>query len=107
MKILEVKDRNKILVEKLLEIWESSVKATHLFLSSKEIENIKKYVPDAIYNAEILKNENGEVFGIMGIENERLEMLFVSKENIGKYVYKRNELDEQGNPYPLLYMKIN
>ncbi len=27
-------------------------------------------------------------------------------ENNGFHVYKRTELDEQGNPYPLLFMKI-
>lgn len=79
----------------------------------------------------------------MGIENNKLEMLFVSADERGKgigtqliqygikkysvneltvneqnpnakrfykhngfEVYKRTETDEQGNPYPLLYMKF-
>lgn len=29
----------------LLRVWESAVRATHLFLSEKEIEKIKRYVP--------------------------------------------------------------
>lgn len=41
MTIIEVKDRTTALINKLLEVWEDSVKATHLFLSSGEIENIK------------------------------------------------------------------
>ena len=48
MKIIEVKDRATSLIEQLLVVWESSVKATHLFLSENEIENIKKYVPQAL-----------------------------------------------------------
>ena len=28
-------------------------------------------------------------------------------EHMGFEVYKRTELDEEGNPYPLLYMKRN
>ena len=48
MTIIEVKDRTTALINKLLEVWEDSVKATHLFLSSGEIENIKKYVPQAL-----------------------------------------------------------
>ena len=48
MKIFEVKDKNEEIIKQLLEIWENSVKATHLFLSADEIENIKKYVPQAI-----------------------------------------------------------
>lgn len=48
MKITEVQDRTIPLIEQLLKVWESSVKATHLFLSEDEIENIKKYVPQAL-----------------------------------------------------------
>jgi hypothetical protein len=39
MKIFEVKERTQELVNTLLEVWENSVKATHLFLSDNEIEN--------------------------------------------------------------------
>ena len=48
MKITEVADRNSMLIEQLLKVWESSVRATHLFLSENEIENIKKGLPQAI-----------------------------------------------------------
>lgn len=49
-----------------------------------------------------------------GMENYAVEKLTVNEQNplaIGFYehmgfeVYKRTDLDEQGNPYPLLYMK--
>ena len=45
MKIVERKDRNPMLLAGLVEIWEGSVKATHLFLSDEEILQIKQYVP--------------------------------------------------------------
>ena len=48
MKVIEVADRTPLLIKQLLEVWESSVRATHLFLSENEIENIKKYVPQAL-----------------------------------------------------------
>lgn len=32
MKIIEVTDRNPLLIERLLEVWETSVKATHLLV---------------------------------------------------------------------------
>lgn len=145
MKIAEVKDRATELIEQLLNIWESSVKATHLFLSDDEIYNIKKYVPQALMGVPVLivaENENGKPVGFMGVSDKMLEMLFISNESRGqgigkqllqygieKYsinelavneqnplakgfyehmgfkVYKRTEVDEQGNPYPLLYMK--
>ena len=41
MKVIEVADRTPLLIKQLLEVWESSVRATHLFLSENEIENIK------------------------------------------------------------------
>ena len=145
MRIVKVEERNERLIENLLEVWESSVKATHLFLSHDEINAIKQYVPQALKEIPTLviaENEAGRHVGFMGIANQMLEMLFVSNESrgqgIGKQllqygiekcsiaelavneqnplakgfyeymgfeVYKRTELDEQGNPYPLLYMK--
>lgn len=147
MKITEIKDRNTVLIEQLLEVWESSVRATHLFLSNDEINNIKEFVPQALNGVPILiiaKNENEKLIGFIGIADKMLEMLFISNESRGigigkqllqygieKYsvnevavneqnplakgfyehmgfkIYKRTELDEQGNPYPLLYMKRN
>ena len=145
MKILEITDRNPSLIKQLLEVWESSVKATHLFLSQDEIENIKTYVPQALKEIPhllIIENENQIPVGFMGIVGQHLEMLFIADterqkgfgkdlikygiekfsihdvavneqnplakgfyEHMGFTVYKRTELDEQGNPYPLLYMK--
>lgn len=49
-----------------------------------------------------------------GIENYSVNELTVNEQNplarefyehMGFEVYKRSELDEQGNPYPILYMK--
>lgn len=147
MKIIEVKDRTTPMIEQLLEVWESSVKSTHLFLSENEIEDIKKYVPQAlkeIPRLTIVENENQIPVGFMGIIEQHLEMLFISHEERGKglgkellkygiekysvhdlavneqnplakgfyehmgfKVYKRTERDEQGNPYPLLYMRLD
>lgn len=147
MKVKEVKERNQMLIQCLLEVWESSVRATHLFLSDGEIEEIKKYVPQALQEVPVLitaENENGDPIGFMGIAGQMLEMLFLANESRGQgtgkqllqygmerysvkevavneqnpsakgfyehmgfEVYKRTELDEQGNPYPLLYMRRN
>lgn len=78
MKIYEIQERTPQLLASLLDIWEKSVRATHLFLSDAEIDQIKDYVPQAVGFYE--------------------HMSFVT--------YKRTEHDEQGNPYPLLYMKL-
>mgnify|MGYP001623715883 FL=1 len=143
--ICKNKRTNKLLAQ-LTQVWENSVKATHLFLSESEIENIKQYVPQAIkevHSLMIVKNRSGIPIAFMGVENNRLEMLFVGAqerkkgigteliqygieklsvnnltvneqnpearkfyESRGFQVYKRTQTDEQGNPYPLLYMKL-
>ena len=144
MRILEVQDRTPELVEKLLRVWEDSVRATHLFLSDGEIINIREYVPLAltgIAHLIIAEDDAGEPVAFMGIQEGSLEMLFIENaqrgkglgrklleygiekhaverlavneqnpqakgfyEHMGFAVYKRTDLDELGNPYPLLYM---
>ncbi len=92
MEIVEVKERNLSLVEQLLTVWENSVKATHLFLSDNEIETIKNYVPEALRNIShllIAQNENKFPVAFMGIENQKLEMLFISPEERGKGLGKK------------------
>jgi len=145
MNIYEIQDRNQPLLEALLDVWERSVRATHLFLSDAEVKNIKAYVPQALENVEhlsVAETESGKAIAFMGAENGRLEMLFITPESrgmgIGKQLlqygirnygicevtvneqnpqavgfyehmgfetYKRTDFDEEGNPYPLLYMK--
>ncbi len=147
MKITEVQERTQDLIRQLLAVWEKSVRETHIFLSDAEIENIKKYVPDALTGVAhllIAQDEKGHPTAFMGIENRALEMLFTTPDQRGKWlgkallglgiekygvkqltvneqnpqavgfyehlgfkVYKRTAHDEQGNPYPLLYMSIN
>lgn len=147
MRIIEDNERHPFLIEQLLHVWENSVKATHLFLSVHEIEIIKKYVTQALEDIShliVVENENKLPVAFMGIEGQRLEMLFVLSEERGKglgkkliqygiekysineltvneqnplakgfyehmgfHVYKRTMHDEQGNPYPLLYIKLD
>lgn len=146
--MVQIKEITKLtagLADRLLNVWESSVKATHLFLSREEIENIKRYVPQALRAVKhllVAENEAGDPVAFAGIDGQKLEMLFVCAENRGrgigrrllqyaveKYavnelavneqnpqaagfyehmgfkVYRRSDTDEQGNAYPLLYMK--
>lgn len=146
MNIYEVQDRTPQAVEPLVPLWESSVRATHTFLSEEEIQQIKTYVPKALTGVEhlaVAEDETGKPLGFLGAENGRLEMLFLAPqargkglgkemlrfgmerygirqltvneqnpqavgfyEHLGFETYKRTELDEEGNPYPLLYMRL-
>ncbi|WP_290987687.1 hypothetical protein [Eubacterium sp.] len=63
MKIYETENRTEKITDQLLIVWEQSVRATHLFLSDKEVEQIKKYVPQALNSVEhliIAENEQKE-----------------------------------------------
>lgn len=92
MRIIEARDRTTVLVEQLLKVWESSVKATHLFLSDEEISNIKKYVPQALNDVPVLviaENESRNLLGFMGVADKMLEMLFISSESRGQGIGKQ------------------
>ena len=92
MKIYEVKERTELLMEQLLKVWEESVRATHQFLSEKEIEKIKEYVLQALAGVQslvIAVNASGEPIAFMGIEDHRLEMLFLSPKERGKGLGKQ------------------
>ncbi len=146
MNIIEINERTHALIRQLLIVWEESVRETHLFLSDAEIENIKKYVPEALNRVAhliVANDERGYPVAFMGIENEVLEMLFITPkrrgkglgkdllslgiekygvkqltvneqnplakgfyEHIGFKIFNRTDTDEQGNPYPLLYMRL-
>ena len=91
MKINIVKNRTPQAIHTLLDIWENSVKATHKFLSDSEIEKIKPYVPKAIkhvQNLVVAENENNTPVAFMGIENQKIEMLFIAPEERGKGIGK-------------------
>lgn len=124
--IVEVNKRTESLINELLEVWEDSVKATHTFLSNKEMEN-ENHKPIAFMGIEnnklemlfIKNSERGKGLGkqllTYGIENYNVNELAVNEQNpaakgfyehMGFRVYQRNELDDQGNPYPVLYMKL-
>lgn len=145
MKIVGISNRTNNLIDQLTQVWERSVKATHLFLSDDKITEIKKFVPDTlseIAHLVIAINEAGDAIGFMGVEDSKIEMLFISPdergkglgkafieygiehfainqvtvneqnpqaigfyEHLGFSVYNRTDTDEEGRPYPLLYMK--
>lgn len=143
--ISEVSIRSDELLSNLLAIWESSVRASHDFLSEQEILEIKKFVPAAIRGVQhlVVAADEGELLGFMGVDGSKLEMMFLSPEHfakgigrklmqfafdnyavntldvneanpaargfyehVGFEVVSRSEQDSQGNPYPILSMRL-
>ena len=85
--ITEITQRPPQLIEQLLEVWERSVRATHLFLSASEVAEIKLYVPQALREVPNLIaawRADGSPAGFMGIDGEKLEMLFLAPEERGR-----------------------
>lgn len=79
------------LLAALLDIWEDSVRATHLFLSDAEIKSIREYVPQALGGVQhliVAEKEPNKLIAFMGMENSRLEMLFLSPSERGKGIGK-------------------
>lgn len=133
MEIKRVFERDEQLISSLVTVWESSIRATHDFFSETNIREIKKYVFQAIEEIPILvvAVDNKETLAFMGIAEDKLEMLFITAqrrgqgidyeitevcvneqnpqalafyEYMGFTIYRRSELDEQGNPFPILFL---
>ena len=133
-------------INDILEVWESSLRATHDFLNEDDILSLKPYVKEGTYYVSKLacvRNEKGTIQAFMGVHDSKIEMLFVSDncrgkgigkklieyaidvlnikfvdvneqniQGVGFYkhmgfeIFKRSDLDEQGNPFPILHMKF-
>ena len=133
-------------MEEILDTWESSVRATHDFLSEENIISLKPQVIEGVkYVSKLfcVRDKNGIIKAFMGIHDFKIEMLFVSNKSrgngigkrlveyaisvlninyvdvneqnphaVGFYkhmgfkVFKKSELDYQGNPFPILHMKL-
>lgn len=74
---------------KLIEIWESSVRATHDFLVEADLQELKPLILEQYFDAVDLrcaKNAHGEIQGFCGVHDSNIEMLFISPNARGKGV---------------------
>src|SRR5688572_9209342 len=76
----------------LLDVWESSVRATHHFLEKKDIGILKKIIQEKdVFNHVNLtcaRDINNNILGFMGVSENNLEMLFIESGSIGKGIGK-------------------
>ena len=69
----------------LLQVWESSVKATHDFLKPEDFKSIKELLPGLFSQVEVyVVRSQQEITAFMGVCGDSLEMLFVSAGSRGK-----------------------
>ena len=65
----------------LLQIWEASVRATHLFLTEEHVQSFIPLVRDELAHfspLHCLRNGTCEPIAFMGVANGKIEMLFVA-----------------------------
>ena len=148
MRLTKEIDKDKRTTEfigQLWQVWEASVRATHHFLTEQDIQSIKQQGKAVLYDIDILvvAFEENIPIGFIGIQEKKIEALFLSPDQIGKgwgrllidlaiqqygalYIdvneqnthaeaiyrhlgfetYQYDETDEQGNPFPILHMKL-
>ena len=79
----------------LVHLWNGSVRTTHHFLTPGDIEKLKPCVEQALGQIPVLAiavpeacGSDGKirVAGFVGIDGEKIEMLFVASEFIGRHV---------------------
>lgn len=138
-------ERNEELLNRLTELWEASVRATHHFLREEDIENLKPCVTEGLANINHLyvAFDADAQTAFIGIQDEKIEMLFVSpqylRKGIGKQLvdmavknhqavfvdvneqnpgarafyeklgfveFGRMETDSQGNPFPIIALRL-
>jgi putative acetyltransferase len=78
---------------RLLEIWEASVKATHLFLKQEDIAFYKKMIQEHNIFGKVpittARDGDNRILGFSGVTGDTMEMLFIDPAYIGKGVGKR------------------
>jgi len=88
--IVLIEDREDSLVLQLLSVWEKSVLATHHFLPEEYRIYLIPFVKEALYQIEklLVCYSDKEPIAFMGIDQRKIEMLFVSpsyfRNGIGK-----------------------
>lgn len=139
-------DRTDMFMDALTVLWEKSVRATHHFLTEEDIQALVPLVRTGVAGIAtlVVATDNGEPVAFMGVDADKIEMLFVAPGCFGKgigrelaelgiarygvryvdvneqnpqalgfyrclgfEVFERTELDGQGNPFPLLKMKLH
>lgn len=72
--------------EQVIDVWERSVRATHLFLLDKDLEIIKALVKMVDFDRFITfcAMEGDRVVGFLAVKEKKLEMLFLDPAFIGK-----------------------
>ena len=108
--------RDTALTEALAYLWERSVRASHNFLKECDIANLKPYVKEALQavGTLLVAHSGQECAAFCGIDlhiykvdvNEQNPKAAGFYRRMGFEEYRRDETDDQGNPFPILRMRL-
>ena len=100
MILQDTEHRDTALVSALVAVWERSVRATHTFLTDDE--NREHGVGKQLLEHGIAHHNVSEL-----TVNEQNPQAIEFYQHMGFVTYRRTEQDEEGGPYPLLYMRLH
>ena len=88
---MDIESRDENLVKKLLSVYKKSIEHLYNTMPNKDIEEMNDNTEKMIKNIEnliIVKNNDENIIGFMGCEDENLEMLYLhpdyKKQGLGK-----------------------
>ena len=96
----------------LLDLWEDSVQASHIFLTKQHIAEIRPEVKAALQSSQniITATDKKDFLGFIGVEKNKIEMLFVAssafRKGIGKALLKE-ALERYLKDYPCILVDCN
>ncbi len=77
---------------RVVDVWEASVRATHHFLTEADIQFFKPLVREELPHVAQLccvRDDEGQVAGFIGVEHDKVEMLFVHPSWRGQGIGRR------------------
>ncbi len=86
---MKIENAEKTDYQQLIEIWESSVRATHDFLAESDLLELKPLILNQYFEAvdlSVARNNERELLGFCGVSDGNIEMLFDAPEAHGQGV---------------------
>lgn len=72
--------------DRITEVWEASVRATHHFLPEAAIAQLRPLIREiylAAVDLQVYRDAHGDIIGFVGVAEQRIEMLFVHPQQRG------------------------
>jgi len=75
----------------IIDVWESSVRATHDFLPEDYLQQIKTLLPSILPQIQLYvwKDDSQAITGFVGVAEDKMEMLFLHPGSMGKGIGRK------------------